>query len=92
MGKDKVEIFDTTLRDGEQVPGCKLDTEQKLIIAERLDELVKGFQREALRTAGRQQLAALENNDLNIEEEKELLQKVIDQERRRQSMSAPTDG
>lgn len=39
MGKDKVEIFDTTLRDGEQVPGCKLDTEQKLIIAERLDEL-----------------------------------------------------
>ena len=39
MAKDKVEIFDTTLRDGEQVPGCKLDTEQKLIIAERLDEL-----------------------------------------------------
>lgn len=39
MGKDKVEIFDTTLRDGEQVPGCKLDTEQKLIIAKRLDEL-----------------------------------------------------
>ena len=39
MGKDKVEIFDTTLRDGKQVPGCKLDTEQKLIIAERLDEL-----------------------------------------------------
>ncbi|WP_136465651.1 2-isopropylmalate synthase [Flagellimonas onchidii] len=39
MGKDKVQIFDTTLRDGEQVPGCKLDTEQKLIIAERLDEL-----------------------------------------------------
>ncbi|MCR9227514.1 MAG: 2-isopropylmalate synthase [Flavobacteriaceae bacterium] len=39
MGKDKVEIFDTTLRDGEQVPGCKLDTEQKLIIAERLDKL-----------------------------------------------------
>lgn len=39
MGKDKVQIFDTTLRDGEQVPGCKLDTEQKLAIAERLDEL-----------------------------------------------------
>ena len=39
MGKDKVEIFDTTLRDGEQVPGCKLDTKNKLIIAERLDEL-----------------------------------------------------
>lgn len=39
MSKDKVEIFDTTLRDGEQVPGCKLDTEQKLVIARRLDEL-----------------------------------------------------
>ncbi|WP_343486133.1 2-isopropylmalate synthase [Allomuricauda sp. d1] len=39
MSKDKVQIFDTTLRDGEQVPGCKLDTKQKLIIAERLDEL-----------------------------------------------------
>ncbi|MFM1877292.1 MAG: hypothetical protein RLZZ241_158 [Bacteroidota bacterium] len=39
MSKEKVQIFDTTLRDGEQVPGCKLDTQQKLIIAERLDEL-----------------------------------------------------
>ncbi|MCA6066329.1 2-isopropylmalate synthase [Chryseobacterium sp. RG1] len=39
MSSEKVEIFDTTLRDGEQVPGCKLNTEQKLIIAEKLDEL-----------------------------------------------------
>ena len=39
MGKDIVQIFDTTLRDGEQVPGCKLDTKNKLIIAERLDQL-----------------------------------------------------
>ena len=39
MSKNKVQIFDTTLRDGEQVPGCKLNTEQKLIIAERLDLL-----------------------------------------------------
>jgi len=39
MKLDKVEIFDTTLRDGEQVPGCKLNVEQKLIIAEKLDEL-----------------------------------------------------
>ncbi|MGB5376439.1 2-isopropylmalate synthase [Muriicola sp.] len=39
MSKDKVYIFDTTLRDGEQVPGCKLDTRQKLVIAERLDTL-----------------------------------------------------
>ncbi|MEE3034807.1 MAG: 2-isopropylmalate synthase [Bacteroidota bacterium] len=34
---DHVKIFDTTLRDGEQVPGCKLDTNSKLIIAEKLD-------------------------------------------------------
>ncbi len=39
MSKDKVQIFDTTLRDGEQVPGCKLNTEQKLVIAKRLDLL-----------------------------------------------------
>ncbi len=39
MSKDIVQIFDTTLRDGEQVPGCKLDMEQKLVIAERLDEM-----------------------------------------------------
>lgn len=39
MGTEKVEIFDTTLRDGEQVPGCKLNTSQKLKIAARLDEL-----------------------------------------------------
>lgn len=39
MNSEKVEIFDTTLRDGEQVPGCKLNTEQKLVIAEKLDEL-----------------------------------------------------
>ena len=39
MAKEKVHIFDTTLRDGEQVPGCKLNTEQKLHIAGRLDEL-----------------------------------------------------
>ncbi len=39
MRTEKVQIFDTTLRDGEQVPGCKLNTDQKLIIAERLDTL-----------------------------------------------------
>ena len=39
MSKEKVHIFDTTLRDGEQVPGCKLNTDQKLHIASRLDEL-----------------------------------------------------
>ena len=39
MIDNNVQIFDTTLRDGEQVPGCKLNTRQKLIIASRLDEL-----------------------------------------------------
>ena len=34
-----VEIFDTTLRDGEQVPGCKLDSATKLSIAKQLDKL-----------------------------------------------------
>lgn len=36
---DKVHIFDTTLRDGEQVPGCKLVESQKVIIAQELDKL-----------------------------------------------------
>ncbi|MBP7471196.1 MAG: 2-isopropylmalate synthase, partial [Flavobacterium sp.] len=39
MNREKVQIFDTTLRDGEQVPGCKLDTNQKLVIANKLDEM-----------------------------------------------------
>ena len=39
MSDTTIQIFDTTLRDGEQVPGCKLDTRQKIIIAERLDIL-----------------------------------------------------
>ena len=39
MSDTTIQIFDTTLRDGEQVPGCKLDTNQKIIIAERLDVL-----------------------------------------------------
>ena len=39
MPKGKVQIFDTTLRDGEQVPGCKLNTTQKITIAEQLDLL-----------------------------------------------------
>ena len=36
---DIVKIFDTTLRDGEQVPGCKLDTKDKLKLAIQLDDL-----------------------------------------------------
>ncbi|MFL2624921.1 MAG: 2-isopropylmalate synthase [Candidatus Marisimplicoccus sp.] len=39
MMKNQVKIFDTTLRDGEQVPGCKLDTKSKLILAEKIDSL-----------------------------------------------------
>ena len=35
----KIQIFDTTLRDGEQVPGCKLITQEKLIIARTLDKM-----------------------------------------------------
>ncbi len=36
---DKVHIFDTTLRDGEQVPGCQLNTEEKIILAQELEKL-----------------------------------------------------
>tara|TARA_B100001564_G_scaffold105437_1_gene87190 strand:- start:61553 stop:62722 length:1170 start_codon:yes stop_codon:yes gene_type:complete len=37
MSKNIIQIFDTTLRDGEQVPGCKLNKSQKIVIAEQLD-------------------------------------------------------
>lgn len=36
---DKIQIFDTTLRDGEQVPGCQLKTEEKIVIARELEAL-----------------------------------------------------
>jgi len=39
MSDNQIQIFDTTLRDGEQVPGCKLNTEQKVVIAKALDKL-----------------------------------------------------
>ena len=39
MSDTQIQIFDTTLRDGEQVPGCKLNTPQKIIIAKQLDLL-----------------------------------------------------
>ena len=36
---EKLWIFDTTLRDGEQVPGCQLNTQEKIIVAKALEEL-----------------------------------------------------
>src|SRR5690606_15229564 len=36
---NRVYVFDTTLRDGEQVPGSQLTTPEKLIIAEALEAL-----------------------------------------------------
>ena len=38
---NKVYIFDTTLRDGEQVPGCQLNTVQKIEIAKQAKEWTK---------------------------------------------------
>ena len=35
----RVYIFDTTLRDGEQVPGCQLTTEEKIVVAKQLELL-----------------------------------------------------
>ncbi|POY37044.1 2-isopropylmalate synthase [Solitalea longa] len=39
MSTRKIQIFDTTLRDGEQVPGCKLNTPEKVEIARNLEKL-----------------------------------------------------
>lgn len=37
--EEKLYIFDTTLRDGEQVPGCQLNTVEKIEVARALEEL-----------------------------------------------------
>ncbi|MES2774303.1 MAG: 2-isopropylmalate synthase [Bacteroidota bacterium] len=39
MASNQVQIFDTTLRDGEQVPGCKLNANEKIELALKLEEL-----------------------------------------------------
>lgn len=39
MSAGKIHIFDTTLRDGEQVPGCKLNTKEKINLALALQDL-----------------------------------------------------
>ncbi|MBL7749861.1 MAG: 2-isopropylmalate synthase, partial [Chitinophagaceae bacterium] len=39
MANNKIYIFDTTLRDGEQVPGCKLNTSEKVELALALEAL-----------------------------------------------------
>ncbi|WP_185859269.1 2-isopropylmalate synthase [Blattabacterium cuenoti] len=39
MEKKRIQIFDTTLRDGEQVPGSRLNTKEKIKIAKRLESL-----------------------------------------------------
>ena len=39
MSDNKIHIFDTTLRDGEQVPGCKLNTKEKIELALSLEAL-----------------------------------------------------
>ena len=39
MSATRIHIFDTTLRDGEQVPGCKLNQDQKIEIALELEKL-----------------------------------------------------
>ncbi|MEC7926900.1 MAG: 2-isopropylmalate synthase, partial [Candidatus Neomarinimicrobiota bacterium] len=37
--KERIYIFDTTLRDGEQVPGCQLNAKEKVEIAKDLEAL-----------------------------------------------------
>ena len=34
-----IKIFDTTLRDGEQSPGCSMSVKEKIMVAKKLDEL-----------------------------------------------------
>ena len=47
---DRLYIFDTTLRDGEQVPGCQLNTVEKIQVARQLQSL--GVEKPGLNVAG----------------------------------------
>ena len=38
---DRIFIFDTTLRDGEQSPGCSMDANEKFEVARQLSKLVR---------------------------------------------------
>ena len=66
---NKIRIFDTTLRDGEQTPGVSIDAEHKVNIAIKLDELgvdaieagfpiVSEGERKAIKTIAKQGLKA----------------------------------
>jgi 2-isopropylmalate synthase len=39
MKREKIIIFDTTLRDGEQAPGASMNIEEKLLIAKQLEKM-----------------------------------------------------
>ena len=39
MATDRIKIFDTTLRDGEQAPGCSMTLREKLRVAKALADL-----------------------------------------------------
>ncbi|HQU94362.1 MAG TPA: hypothetical protein PLK77_18845, partial [Pyrinomonadaceae bacterium] len=39
MQNDKIAIFDTTLRDGEQSPGCSMFLDEKIEMAKQLEDL-----------------------------------------------------
>ena len=38
MSKERILIFDTTLRDGEQSPGCSMNLTEKLTLARQLEQ------------------------------------------------------
>jgi 2-isopropylmalate synthase len=39
MNAEHIEIFDTTLRDGEQSPGCSMNLKEKILLAEKIEEI-----------------------------------------------------
>ncbi len=48
MSADRIRIFDTTLRDGEQSPGCSMNLNEKLGLARQLERLGRGRHRGGL--------------------------------------------
>lgn len=71
---------------------CRKATLASIDAEHRLHGIVRDFQFQRQRTAQRQALAKMEKRQYDDKEELAVLQKLIEQERNRQGISAPTDG
>ena len=85
--KDRVVIFDTTLRDGEQCPGATMTHEEKLEVAELLDTMGVDIIEAGFPIASDGDFAAVQRNRQAFQERGDL--RALARRRRRTSTAAP---